>query len=350
MGPIDDAIAQLLHGDRRAREHAAFVLRRRTFDVTRLAPLLAHPHVSRQVKAIEIMRAVRAPAAIPLLVPMLGSSDWPVPDKAASALQRIGAAAADMIAASLPGSTEQHRFSILDALSRLQDPRGRDPLIEISTRHAQPGWRRSALDSLRRYRDAPTVEAIRAALRDLDRDVRKDACKVAGIVRDPSLLAPLMAIWLEETWPPVHALFAIGKYSTAAMDPLIASVAGTEPVRQTRITDALLHCMNSQQGRAQLWMLWRRPEPAVRDACLQLLGEGYARSLPAQLCCDALAEHVADPDPQRRRWCVAGYRQLAHTSRSLAVDGLHRLAADPDATVRSRAEALLRELALGHLW
>jgi HEAT repeat protein len=104
MDCIDDAIAQLLRGDRRARDRAAFVLRGCDFDVTRLAPLLAHPHVSRQVKAIEIMRAARAPAAIPLLVPMLGSPESLVARKAASALQQIGPAAADVIAASLPGS------------------------------------------------------------------------------------------------------------------------------------------------------------------------------------------------------------------------------------------------------
>src|SRR5262245_36134442 len=119
MDLIHDAITQLMHGDRHAREDAAFELRRCRFDVTQLTPLLAHPHVSRQVKAIEIMRAARAPAAIPLLVPLLGSPVWLVAHKAASALQQIGAAAADMIAASLPGSTELHRMAILDALARL---------------------------------------------------------------------------------------------------------------------------------------------------------------------------------------------------------------------------------------
>ena len=144
MDPIDDAIAQLLTGDRRARDGAAFALRGRKFDVTRLAPLLAHPHVSRQVKAIEIMRAARSPAAIPLLVPMLGSLESLVARKAASALQQIGPAAADVIAASLPEATELHRLWILDALSRLRDPRGRDPLIEIAAHDARPGQRSGA--------------------------------------------------------------------------------------------------------------------------------------------------------------------------------------------------------------
>jgi len=327
--PVDDAIAQLLRGDRHAREQAAVVLSGSSFDVTRLAPLLAHPHVSRQVKAIEIMRDVRSPAAISLLVPMLGSPEPLVARKVAGALHRIGPAAADAIAASLPGSTELHRLWILDALSRLRDLRGRDPLIEIAAHATHPGWRASALGRLRHYHDALTVDTIGGALRDSDPGVRKTACEVAGIVRDASLLAPLIAIWLDETSPPLEAMFALRKYSAAAMDPLIAVAADAEPERRKRISDALRWCMASPQGRTQLWTLWKRPEPAVRDACLQFLGDGYARSLPAPPRAAALAEHIADPDPQRRRWCVEGYRQLA---------------ADRDPTVRMNAELMMRRL------
>jgi len=56
----------------------------------------------------------------------------------------------------------------------------------------------------------------------------------------------------------------------------------------------------------------------------------------------ALAEHVDDPDPQRRRWCVSGYTQLVEASQPVAVDGLTRLTSDPDPTVRLLAEGALR--------
>jgi hypothetical protein len=69
----------------------------------------------------------------------------------------------------------------------------------------------------------------------------------------------------------------------------------------------------------------------VRDACLQYLGH-HADAEPGRAR-SALAEHVADPEPLRRRWCVDAYWRLARIEGpdgEHAIEMLERLAADSD--------------------
>ncbi len=341
-----DAAAQhieaLLTGDRRARDAAAAALRELHFEVERLVPVLEHPHVSRQIKAIEVLRRFRSRDAVELLVPMLASATWLVADKAASALGRVGHAAPELVASALDtATTPDHRLHILDALSRLGHPRGRE-VLEIAADDWEPYRRRVALECIRRYRETPSVATIVAALGDPE--VRATAIDVAGRVRDPAFLAPLVAIWLDEPDPPLDVKYAIAKFGTAALAPLCAR-AGEPPLR-TRIADALHWCLFNGEVRTRIWELWQRDEPAVRDACLELLGSGYARELAGPPRARALAEHVRDPDVRRRLWCVRGYDQLARlpgADGDTAIDMLALLANDPDERVRGRAYGAYRE-------
>ena len=341
---VEEHIAALLDGDRGARDTAAFELRALQFDPQLLVPVLEHPHVSRQVKAIEVLRYSRTRQAIELLVPMLGSQHDLVARKAASSLGRIGAIAPEVIADALDtASTAQHRLHVLDALSRLRHPRGREVLL-VQADAWEPWQRTTALDYLRRYREDPPVETVRAALGDPE--TRHAAIEVAGKLRDPSFVEPLLAIWLgEERFPPIEALFEIGKFGAVAIDPIVARAA--DPALRDRVAKALDQCL-VHVAEAQFWQVWTRPEPAIRDACLQHLGSGYARSFAAARRRTALAAHVRDPDQRRRLSCIRAYEQLGRLPNAdvdAAREALEALSSDPDETVRTRAETALRSLA-----
>lgn len=349
MDSVEIRIQRLLHGGRDERETALFALRELRFELARLAPVLQHPHVSRQVKAIEILRHHRRREAVALLVPMLASPHRLVAWKAASALGHIGGVAPDLVAAALETATSaEHRLAVLDALSRLRHPAGREALVVVAG-DREPSPRRMALYYMRRYREAAPADAIRAAL--FDPEVRDVAIEVAGRLRHPDFFAPLLAIWLEDPDPPLRAKRAVAKYGVAAIEPLVARAAGADPRLRERIADALEWCLFATEAARRIWELWTRPEPAVRDACLRHLGSGLARDLPGARRRAALAEHVGDPEVQRRRWCLMAYQQLARlrdADGDAAVAALSLLARDdPDPHVRDHAAVALRGLALG---
>ena len=303
---IEGLVRGLLEGDRETRENAAKLLRGQRFDLSLLEPVLAHPHVSRQIKAIEVLRTIRSHEAVALLVPMLASPVWLVGQKAASALGKIGAVAPDVIAAALDTvKSDDHRLHVLDALSRLGHPAGKEVLL-VQTDAWNVEHRKLALDYLRRYREEPPVETILAALHDPD--AREQAIDVAGRIRHPSFIEPLIAIWLDEEQPPKRTLDAISKYGETAF-PLLLARAATAP--RERIARAIEACLANSNARHQFWTLWGRIEPGVRDGCLAHLGTDYALEYAPVSRREALDEHKKDPDLRRRRACVQGYYQLA---------------------------------------
>jgi HEAT repeat protein len=323
---VPPLIEQLLAGDRRARESAADRLERIPFDPYALVPVLEHPHASRQVKAIEVLRRSRTAAAVELVLPFLASPVEIVQEKAIKTLGKIGRAAPELIVAQLEHATSsRHRLNILDVLSYLQHPQGREVLL-VQADSWEASERARAIALLRRYRTAPAVETVLGAL--ADPDVRRAAVDVAGRLRDPSFLPLLIDIWVNEkldtlAWRDTRN--AISKYGADAIDLLVERAAN--PGVRAKVADALAICMCFER----LWELWERPEPAVRDACLQYLGH-HADAEPGRAR-SALAEHVADPEPLRRRWCVDAYWRLARIEGpdgEHAIEMLERLAADSD--------------------
>jgi hypothetical protein len=343
MDWVEERIRDLLEGDRHEREAAAVALRGRYFDVERLAPVLAHEHVSRQVKAIEVLRGHHSREAVALVVPFLASANPLLVKKAQSTLGRIGGAAADVIVAPLDaGAIGEHRLAVLDVLSRLGHPRGLEVLLVVADEW-EPHRRRAALDCMRRYRDEPPHESIRNAL--FDRETRDVAIEVAGKIRHASFLDPLLDIWLGEEKPPRDAMYAIAKFGHDAVDALIARAASAD---RKRVFEALQWCMFTSEIALRIWELWKRREPAVRDACLAHFGTGYARSLASAPRRSALSEHHRDANVDRRHWCVGGWEQLAKVpgeDGDAAIQALRGMAEDDaDAMIRLRAEAALRGL------
>lgn len=332
---VEEHIAALLEGDRAARDIAARLLRGLRFDPLLLVPVLQHHHVSRQVKAIELLRYSRTREAVELLVGMLASSHELVGKKAASRLGNIGAIAPEVIAGALDTAmTPAHRLNILDALSRLQHPRGREALI-VHADAWSPHHRIRALDYLRRYgRDAP-VETIRAALSDPD--TKYTAADVAGRLRDPSFIEPMVAICLEsDDWAAWEARSSLSKFGMAALEPLLARAG--DPALHRGIASALGRLVwRIEEG--TFWALWSRNIPPLRDVCIQHLASHSATSYDRARCMAALAEHVHDENRNRRIWCIHAYERHG------AIDALQAMTSDPDEAVRHRAESALRALA-----
>ena len=257
-----EAIQLLLEGDRDERERAALLLRHRPFHVGLLVPVLEHPHVSRQVKAIEILRGAPSRDATELLLPMLASSNILVREKAASALGKAARRDADLVAAALDTAvTREHRLALCDALSRLQDPRGRETLIVLADSW-EPSDRRLVLDYLRRYREDPPVETVRAAL--YDRETRVAAMDVAGRLRDPSFLPPLLDFLLEAEldfdlrW---RLQRVISKFGVAAIDPLLGRDSFTVRDRIRSALDSIFNFLHAEH----LPALAKHPDENVRE-------------------------------------------------------------------------------------
>ena len=333
---VDEHIAALLDGDRDARDIAASRLRGLHFDPHLLVPVLQHPHVSRQVKAIEVLRYSRTRDAVELLVGMLASQHELVGRKAASRLANIGAVAPEVIADALDtATTPQHRLNILDALSRLNHPRGREALL-VHADEWDPHHRVRALDYLRRYRRDVPVETIRAALSDPD--TKYTAADVAGRLRDPSFIEPMIDICLgSDDWAAWKASASLAKFGMAAFEPLLARTG--DPALHDRIARALGRLI-WRIDEARFWRLWARNTPAqIRDVCIQHLGSRDATTYDRARCMAALAEHRHDDNRNRRIWCLHAYERLE------AIDALQALASDQDEDVRRRAEWALRALA-----
>lgn len=342
MDVVEARIRDLLEGDRAARDRALADLRGRRFDITRLVPVLEHPHVSRQVKAIELLRWHPAREAVALLVPYLASGNPVVVGKTQRTLGVIGRVAPDLIASALDTSHDVgHRLAILDVLSRLEHPRGLEVLIVVADEW-EPWRRRAAIACLRRYRSTPPVDAIRNALHDPE--TREVASEVAGKLRHPDFLAPLLDIWLDDPNAPRKTMYAVAKFGNVAVDALLPRAAVAD---RTRVFELLQWCMFTGDVRLRFAELWQREEPAVRDACLSILGSGYARGLPTAPRRAALLEHHDDPSPARRRWCLRGWEQLARADNAdaeHAVRALQSMCGDPDRMIRLYAEAALRGL------
>src|SRR5262245_49350691 len=107
MDDVEVELQRLLQGDRDARQRAAAALRERKFDLVRLAPVLAHPHVSRRVKAIEILHAFPTRESVELLVPGLASPNHLIANKTIIALGAVGAAAPDIVVLALDDPSEE---------------------------------------------------------------------------------------------------------------------------------------------------------------------------------------------------------------------------------------------------
>jgi HEAT repeat protein len=99
---VEAALRELLEGGRTARDAARDALRRnRGWELARLAPVLAHRHVSRRIKAVEVLGWFPNRQAAELVTPVLFDPEWLVVDKAITALGRIGLPAMDPVADAL---------------------------------------------------------------------------------------------------------------------------------------------------------------------------------------------------------------------------------------------------------
>jgi HEAT repeat protein len=334
---IHHAIAALIDGDRAARETAAELLKASgRWPLHLVRPVLAHAHVSRRIKALEVLRAHPGVVAVELALPLVDDSHYLVRFRAAQTLAIVGVASRELIASRFVAGNAR----LVYVLARLRDPRAIPEIVSWLDDPAM-GPRQSAMRELRRFGARAPTDALRRGLRDPREEVRREACRAIRAVRRDELVPDVVDAWVNGGL--LEALFSMPALATSIVEPLLERAAAGGNLE--RIRDALRWALFDPRLRATFWTLWARPEAIVRDACLAFLGVGYARILNRASRLAAVGEHISDPDSSRRRNVADALTILAQEGAEpeLAV-WIERLRADQDSSVRTCANSAHVEL------
>lgn len=361
MDDVDSCISMLLAGDRDARADAADRLaRRRDWDLSRLGPVLVHPHASRRIKAIQVLRSVppaRRVEAIALILPSLADEEYIVREKARIALARIGHASPDRIAAALSNAEGRHRLDLLEVLSRLGDERAVAPLTAMLDA-PQPDLREGAIRNLGRFRRAPTSGVLLPRLRDPSNDVRRQAIRTMGILARPELSFALVNAYFDHEREPLdarpvsttstpflyrdaifarkgtpldalhHAVQHCAREVPGAMEHIIERARDGDLALRERASALFQRLLSHRPARDRFLALFERDEPEIRDTCLQIVAYSHiAGEIPKERALPLLLLHVEDEDVRRRVFCARALSQVQPDPR--AAEAIARLARDP---------------------
>lgn len=361
MDDADSYLSMLLTGDRDARGNAAYRLARmRGWELSRLGPVLVHPHVSRRVKAIQVLGGVEvlggeSPArrveAIELLLPSFADDDYPVRYKACNALVRIGSASPDRIAAALSNAEGHHRLALLEVLSRLRDERAVAPLTAMVDA-PEASLREGAIRNLRRFRHAPTSGVLLPRLHDTCSSVRREAIRTMGILARPEssfAARPELAFALFDAffddgtppgagpvgpkWGPGYALHRAVRLCAmdvpGAFEHIIKRARDGDLALRERAAALFPRLPSHGPARDRFLALMEGDDPEVRDTCLQIVayGSNVADTLPRERALPAILFYVEDDDVRRRVLCARALDQVRGDPR--AAEALARLSRDP---------------------
>jgi HEAT repeat protein len=258
------------------------------------------------------------------------------------------------------GSAEQRRAGLL-MLGAVAEP-GDAGLLAEAAGHADPEVRLTAVEAIPDRLSPALVAALRdpdeeirltavgrlgavaplaAAATDPSRRVRARVAYACGMLGDPDATPTLLRL-LDD--PDEHvrdqardALGAVG--GRAAADALLAEAATTDPRRRAQAAKALAKAADTDPRVVpRLRALAGDDDPAVRAATLS--GLATAGGTPGRWT-SLVTDLVHDPDPtvRQRVAVVAG-----HLAPDEVTGILHRLAADPVATVREVATTQLTRL------
>src|SRR3972149_967946 len=150
---------------------------------------LRDPEPNARIRAAQILGDNRDPRAVEALGEALGGPDAGVRQNATIALGKIGSSALDALIAALQDPDRDLRQFAAKARGQIGDPRGIAGLV-IALHDTQMDVRSQAAFALSRI-GAPAVDALITALQDPDANVRANAARILGPIRDARAPPPL---------------------------------------------------------------------------------------------------------------------------------------------------------------
>jgi HEAT repeat protein len=280
---FEDLIANLKSPNASTREEAAAALgkSRRKEAVAPLAALVRDPEMKVRVEVVRALRELRDPTAVPALLGAMGDPEPRVREEALSALVEVYA--------------ERDRVGPVGRfLEAFSDEYHRSSVPPYTT--VDPG----------------VFQALSAALRDPDRDIRREAALALGILNGTSTMTALTAA-LQDPDAEVRAAAAtaVGKIATPqegrVLVPLLADEA-TQVRNRALQAIGVLRVREAGPALRQLYESNARKDVGLRAlAALSRLGD------PAHA--DLFQELMQDPDPERKRLAIEGLGRLLDPSR-----------------------------------
>lgn len=279
---FDDLLANLKSPNAKTRQEAAVALgkSRRREAVMPLTALVRDPEPKVRLAMVKALRELRDIAAVPTLVTSLVDGDAGVREEAVGAIVEIYA--------EIPRTTPVESF--LDLFSDEYERSSIQPYTAV---------------------DASVFPALAAALKDEEKEIRREAALALGILDGRSVVKDLAAA-LQDPDAGVRgaAATAVGKIGTGeegrALIPLLGDEA--ESVRK-RVLKALGVLRVKEAGPAlrQMYEANRRKDLGIRVLdTLSRIGD------PGQG--DLFKELIQDPDPERKRLAVEGLGRISDAS------------------------------------
>lgn len=279
---FEDLLANLKSPIAKTRQEAAAALgkSRRREAVTPLAALVRDPDENVRLEVVRALRELRDLSAVPALVTAMGDGDPKIREEAIGTLVELYA--------------ERERTGPVGRFLELfSDEEDRASLLPFASV------------------DASVYRALGAALRDEDKEIRREAAYALGILGGAVAVRDLIAA-LQDPEPSARAAAAtaVGKVGASedgkALIPLLAD--DSAEVRN-RVLQALGVLKVKEAGPAlrQMYEANRRRESGPKIlACLSRIGD------PDQA--DLFRELVQDPDSERKRIAVEGLGRVADAS------------------------------------
>jgi HEAT repeat protein len=280
---FEDLVANLKSPNAGTRQEAAVALgkSRRKEAVAPLAAVVRDPEVKVRLEVVRALRELRDLSSVPALISAMGDGEPRVREEALGAVVEVYA--------------ERERVG----------PVGR--FLELFSDE----YHRSSVPPYTSV-DAGVFQALAAALKDPERDIRKEAALAIGILNGTSVL-PALTATLQDPDAEVRAAAAtaVGKIGSAqegrALVPLLADEA-------TQVRNRALQAigvMRVKEAGPALRQLYEAN--ARKDVGLRALGALSRLGDPAHA--DLFQDLLQDADPERKRLAIEGLGRLSDASR-----------------------------------